>query len=95
MQAIEDFHKWKEFWKDKVLKAEALGISDQTIARGVDLIQNFLSHTVDPENPQERLLQEMWRLGDAEERKALSNLVLKLVKAEDFEKEVNTDAKKH
>lgn len=82
MRILENFDQWKAFLYDKVVLAEKIGISDDTIARGVDYIQNFLAHTVEPQNSEERLLQKLWLLGDHEEKRALSHLVLKLVKEE-------------
>jgi hypothetical protein len=85
VEIIESFDKWKEFLHGKVLLAEKIGFSDTTIAKGVDWMQNFLSKIIEPQNPEERLLHQLWELGNSEERQALSNLVLKLVKAEDQE----------
>lgn len=83
VEILENFDKWKEFLHDKVVLAEKMGFSDATIAKGVDAIQNILSKIVEPQNPEERLLHQLWELGNSDEREALSNLVLKLVKSED------------
>lgn len=82
MRILEDFDRWKAFLSNKVKLAEKVGISDDMIARGVDYIQNFLANNIEPDNPEEKLLQKLWLLADQEEKKALSHLVLKLVKEE-------------
>ncbi len=83
MEVVESFDKFKEYLREKVFLAEKLGFSDETIARGVNLVQTFLSKIVEPENAEERLLQKLWVIGNREERNALSHLLLKLVK-EDY-----------
>lgn len=88
MEILDDFNKFKEYLHSKVIVAEKMGLSDQTIAKGVSLVQGFLSRIIDPHNPEERLLQHLWRVGNDEEREALSKMVLKVVKDEDNTKNV-------
>ncbi|MCY0888606.1 MAG: DUF3243 family protein [Alicyclobacillaceae bacterium] len=38
----------------------------------------FLANRVDPKNPEQRLLKELWDSGDTEERKTLARLMVKM-----------------
>ncbi len=93
MKILDNFDAFKEFLLNKVLIAEKIGLSDDTIAKGVDYVQSFLSHIVEPHNPEERLLQSLWRLGNEEERHALSKMILKLVKEEETHGQDGKDPK--
>lgn len=86
MELLTDFEKWKEFVGNNVLLAEKIGFSEDTVTLAVDLAQNFLAKLVEPQNDEEKLLKELYNLGNNEERLALSHLVVKLVK-----KEVNSE----
>lgn len=82
MELLENFEKWKEYVGSKVLLAEQIGFSESTVTRAVDLAQNFLAKIVEPQNPEERLLQKLYTLGNDVERLALSHMIVKLVKEE-------------
>jgi hypothetical protein len=87
LELLENFEKWKKYVGSKVLLAEKVGFSESTVTRAVDLMQNFLANVVEPQNPEEALLQKLYLLGNDVERLALSHLVVKLVK-----EEVSSDA---
>lgn len=77
---LEDFTKWKEFLEDRVAQAKQMGMSDETISKLAFQIGEFLSDKVDPENKEERILKELWDVGDENERKTIARLMVKLVK---------------
>lgn len=86
MNVLDDFETFKKFLLKNVLRAKKLGISDKMIVKGVDYAQYFLANFIKPENPEEKLLKNLWELGDKDERRALSNMLLKLVKTETSDK---------
>lgn len=76
---LQSFEKWKQFLSERVNQAERAGMSEETITKLAFQIGEFLSDKVDPENKEERLLQELWRVGNDEEKKTIARLMLKLV----------------
>ncbi|NBI27428.1 DUF3243 domain-containing protein [Chengkuizengella marina] len=77
---LETFDKWKHFLSDRVEQAKKAGMSEDTISKLAYQIGEFLDEKVDPKNSEERLLKELWDVGDHEERKTIAKLMVKLVK---------------
>ena len=76
---IETFDKWKTFLADRVDQAKKAGMSEDTIAKLAFQIGEFLDNKVDPKNEEERLLKELWDVGDENERKTIARLMVKYV----------------
>lgn len=79
---LETFEKWKHFLAGRVEQAKKAGMSDETISKLAFQIGEFLDEKVDPKNTEERLLKQLWDLGDVEERKTIARLMVKLVEKE-------------
>lgn len=82
---IDSFTHWEK-WKGTLTKAVSLadrvGLSDSSIEKIGVQIGNILSSAIDPENREQRLLQELWRVGDKEERTILVRMLIKMLQAE-------------
>lgn len=78
MDVMENFDRWKEFLGEQVDKAESMGISKERITDVAQRMGSFLSDKVDPKNPQERLLKQMWDSSSAEEQHALAGIMVKM-----------------
>ena len=78
----ETFSHWEQ-WKETLAKtislAETAGMSEKTIDKIALKVGNVLSAQVDPENREQRLLQELWRVADDEERAVLAKLIVNLL----------------
>jgi hypothetical protein len=79
---LKDWDKWTETVGKTVNFSESLGINEVSIDFIAYQIGKILTAVVDPENREERLLQQLWKVGNAEERKNLARLIVKLSKAE-------------
>lgn len=80
MSVLDDFSTWKQFLANKVEQAEAHGMSNQAMANFAQHIGDYLSKHVEPENKEERVLQQLWSVASEEEKEALANAMIKLVK---------------
>jgi hypothetical protein len=78
---LETFDKWKEFLTERVNQAQKAGMNEDTIAKLAFQIGEFLEDKVDPKNGEERLLKELWDVGNEEERKTMARLMVKFVEA--------------
>lgn len=79
---LKDWDKWTETLGKTVSFSESLGINEGSIDFIAYQIGKILTAVVDPENREERLLQQLWKVGNAKERKNLAKLIVKLSKAE-------------
>ena len=82
-ETLSDWNKWKSTLSKAVNFGELIGLSEGTIDKIAYKIGNMLTAAVDPENREERLLQELWKVGDDEDRKVLSKLIVKMLETDD------------
>jgi RAB protein geranylgeranyltransferase component A len=75
---LTKFDHWKQFLGDRVEAAKKIGLSEETISKLAFEIGEFLDQKVDPKNDEERVLKELWDVGDTEERKTIARLMVKL-----------------
>jgi hypothetical protein len=76
---LKFFDKWKQFLSEKVTQAERSGMSDEMINKLAFQVGDFLASQVDPKNDQERLLKELWDVGNEQEQRVIARLMVKLV----------------
>ncbi|MEN6324729.1 MAG: DUF3243 domain-containing protein [Syntrophomonas sp.] len=81
----ETFSHWDE-WKGMLAKAvsvaEIVGMSEKTIEMIGVKIGNILSAGVDPENREQRLLKELWKVGNDNDRAVLTKLIIKMLQTD-------------
>lgn len=82
-KTLRDWDNWKSTLSKAVSVGEAVGLSEKTIDNVAYKIGNTLSAAVDPENREERVLQELWKVGDDGDRKTLAKLIVKMVETDD------------
>ena len=82
-ETLSDWGKWKSTLSKAVNIGETVGLEESTIDKMAYRVGNVLSAAVDPENREERVLQELWKSGDDEDRKVLAKLVVNMVRVED------------
>ena len=81
-ESLSDWGKWKNTLSKAVGIGEAVGLSEKTIDNMAYMVGNVLTSSVDPENNQQRVLQELWKVGDDSDRKVLSKLIVKMVETD-------------
>lgn len=79
MSVLDSFEEWKSFLHDRVKQAQSAGMNEETIEDVAYQIGGYLANEVDPKNREERLLSELWKVGNPDEQKALANMMVKLV----------------
>jgi len=75
---LENFDNWKQFLKSRVEQGKKIGLTDETITNLAYEIGSFLEERVDPKNEEQRVLKELWDVGDETERKTIASLMVKL-----------------
>lgn len=76
---LTNFEKWKNFLSERVEQAKSAGMGEETIEKLAFQIGEFLDDKVDPKNEQERILKDLWDVGDKDDRKTIARLMVKLV----------------
>ncbi len=76
---IDDFSKWKDFLGNKVDQAHNVGMSNDNITNAAVKLGSFLADKVDPENPQERLLKQLWENGSKQDQESLARMMINMV----------------
>lgn len=65
---IEDWDKWKKTLLRAVSLGENVGLSNHTIEDIGVKVGEFLASNVDPENPEQRVLKELFNAGNQKEQ---------------------------
>jgi signal transduction histidine kinase len=79
MSVLDNFQEWKDFLQRRVNQAENLGMDRDSINNVAYYLGDYLAKGVDPKNPQERVLQDLWSVADEGEQKVIASLMVKLV----------------
>lgn len=79
MSVLDNFDSWKDFLGNRVDQAIQAGMSKEKVQDVAFRIGDYLSTRVDPENKQERLLKELWAVGNEEDRHTMAKLMVNLV----------------
>ncbi|ERJ13030.1 DUF3243 domain-containing protein [Haloplasma contractile] len=82
MKNIENWEKWQQNLHTAINLGERIGLNDETIGKVAKRVGDFLTNRVDPENPQQRLLKDLWEVADDDERKILTKVLVKHLKAD-------------
>jgi hypothetical protein len=79
MSVLDNFEQWKGFLGDRLKQAQQEGMSSQVISDIAYQIGDYLAKQVDPKNPEERVLADLWNVADEQEQHAIANVMVKLV----------------
>ncbi|AIQ64386.1 hypothetical protein D3C81_63720 [compost metagenome] len=77
---IKNYDTWKRFLGERVIQAEKVGMSEDTISKLAYEIGEFLDKKVDPQNASNRAIKELWDVGDESQRQTIASLMVKLAK---------------
>jgi hypothetical protein len=84
VDTLSDWDKWKQTLGKAVNVGEKMGLSENTIDNIGTKVGDFLSANVDPENREQRVLQELWRSGDDHDRKTLTKMLVNMVQKDNI-----------
>lgn len=80
---LRGWDNWKNTLSKAVNIGETVGLSEKAIDNVAYRIGNTLTAAVDPESREERVLQELWKVGDDSDRKTLAKLIVKMIETDD------------
>lgn len=80
---MNNTNEWDN-WKDALGKAvdlgENIGLSNSSINNIAEKVGGFLANHVEPTNDEEKLLKELWDVGNQHDKHVLAKLVVKMTK---------------
>ena len=80
MSNSSNWDEWKENLSKAVEFGENIGLSNNSINNIAEKIGGFLANHVEPTNEEERLLKELWDIGNQHDKHVLAKLVVKMTK---------------
>lgn len=82
VNVLNDFDKWKKTLYNAISMGETVGLSEDTITNLGTKVGDFLASNVDPENPQQRLLKELFEVSNKREQETLTSVIIKMIEKE-------------
>lgn len=79
MSVLDNFEQWKGFLGERLEQAEGKGLNSAAVSDMAFRIGDYLANEVEARNDQEKLLAELWKVADEQEKHAIANLMIKLV----------------
>ncbi|WP_411346422.1 DUF3243 domain-containing protein [Paenibacillus sp. WLX1005] len=79
-QILDDFESFRSYLSKRIHMAEIIGLSEENIAKLTQKIADYLATHEQPQNSEEKLLYELWKVGDEEQRHKLAHMLVKMVK---------------
>ncbi|TYP72496.1 DUF3243 domain-containing protein [Paenibacillus methanolicus] len=77
-EILADFEQFRSYLSKRVKMAEAIGLSEEQLAVAAQKVAQYLAEHEQPRNAEENLLQQLWKVGEEQERHALAHLLVKL-----------------
>ncbi len=75
---LSNFETWKHFLADRIEQAKKMGMNEDTISKLAFEVGSFLDEKVDPRNDEERVLKQLWDVGDEADKKTIARLMMKV-----------------
>lgn len=77
--SLTSFDDFREYLSGKVNLGEKLGMDEEQLANSAQKVASYLAEKQSPKNSEERLLQELWKVGTEEEQHKLAHMLVRLV----------------
>lgn len=78
-QVSSSWEEWKSQLADAVKLGQSMNLSPEQMAERAEQIGDFLAQKVDPKNPEQKVLQELWQAADEKDQQAIARTIIKLV----------------
>lgn len=79
---LSDFEQFKAYLGKRIQLAQRIGLNEEQLALAAGKIADYLAAYEEPRNSEEKLLLELWRAGNKEERHRLAHMLVKMVQQE-------------
>lgn len=76
---LGSFEDFKQYLGKRVALGEKLGLNEEQLAKTAEKIAAYLAENEEPRNREEKLLQELWKAGEQDQRHQLAHMLVRLV----------------
>ncbi|WP_123042373.1 DUF3243 domain-containing protein [Cohnella candidum] len=78
---LSDFETFKSYLHKRIDMAGNIGLGEEQLAKIAQRVGDYLAEHEQPRNSEEKLLQELWKVGQPEERHALSHMLVRMAQS--------------
>lgn len=82
---LENFNEFKEYLHKRIEVGKNIGLNEEQLAVTAEKIAEYLAENVEPKNREEKLLKELWKAGNKEERHKFAHLLVKFAKEDHYQ----------
>ncbi|TJY41837.1 DUF3243 domain-containing protein [Cohnella pontilimi] len=75
---LSDFEEFKSYLHKRIEMADSMGMGEEQMAKIAEKVGNYLSAHEEPRNAEENLLQQLWKVGNQEERHMLAHMLVRM-----------------
>lgn len=79
---LNEFNEFKSYLNNQLSKGKKLGLSDEILAKGAKFVADHLAKNEEPRNSEQKLLQEMWKVAEEDEKKHIALVLVKMIQSE-------------
>ncbi|MBP2001871.1 hypothetical protein J2Z69_002927 [Paenibacillus shirakamiensis] len=80
-EILSNFESFKKYLGEKIQLGQSLGLSEELLAKTAEKVAGYLAENEEPRNREEKLLQELWKVGDQDQRHKLAHLLVRLAQS--------------
>ncbi|MGN7456198.1 DUF3243 domain-containing protein [Paenibacillus pasadenensis] len=77
-EILGSFDEFKSYLGNRIDLARRIGLGDEQLAAAAEKVAGYLAEHEEPRNAEEKLLQELWKVGKEEERHMLAHMLVRL-----------------
>lgn len=75
----EDWSGWRQTLAQAVSTGESMGMDQDEIVKKAEAVGDFLANNVDPQNPEQGILKELWEAADDRQQQELAQMLINVV----------------
>ncbi|SDS06641.1 Protein of unknown function [Paenibacillaceae bacterium GAS479] len=76
-EILSSFTEFKNYLGNRIDLARRIGLNDEQLAQAAEKVADYLAEHEEPRNSEEKLLQELWKIGKEEERHMLAHMLVR------------------
>ncbi|CAM4260199.1 DUF3243 domain-containing protein [Paenibacillus tarimensis] len=77
-EILSNFDTFISYLGKRVQLGQKLGLGEEQLAKTAEKVADYLAANEEPRNREEKLLQELWKVGDKEQRHMLAHMLVRL-----------------
>ncbi|KUP21495.1 MULTISPECIES: DUF3243 domain-containing protein [unclassified Paenibacillus] len=79
-QILDNFGEFQQYLSKRIHLAQKIGMGEEQLAVAAEKVADYLANHEEPRNSEQKLLQELWKVGNKEERHRLAHMLVKLAR---------------